>query len=366
MYQRTEKKIMQNWSTLETPLVTVCCITYNQQRYIEETIKSFLMQETDFPFEIIIHDDASTDNTPNIIKKYAEKYPHIIRTIFQMENQYSQGHDMDSFIWDIAKGEYLAICEGDDYWTDPKKLQIQTRKMQEYPKCHISFHATLETMNDETESLNPHPRAKHYEKEQVFDVRTVLAGGGSFMQTPSLMLHREVIENLPDFYYTAPAGDYVIQFLGALKGGALYINRTMAVYRVGADGSWRESIEDPDNYIKFQTEWVDSYLTINEYYDRKYQKEIYTVLRTATENLAKFVLFEKRDYKEFKRLIEIAYTIAEHPSFELMIWYRLRSFPLLLLFLSSALVFLSWLKRGWRKLVRGLKKLLKGLATNGS
>ncbi len=358
MLDKNEKEIMQKWPKEGKPLVTICCITYNQEKYIEQTIKSFLMQETDFPFEIIIHDDASTDNTPNIMKKYAEKYPSIIRTIFQTENQYSQGHDMDSFIWNIAKGDYLAICEGDDYWTDPQKLQIQTTKMKEHPECHISFHATLETMNDATESLNPHPRAKHYEKEQIFDSRTVLAGGGSFMQTPSLMLYKDVVDNLPDFYYAAPAGDYPIQFLGSLNGGALYINRIMAVYRVGADGSWRKSIEDPDKYIKFQTEWVDSYLKINEYYDQKYQKEIYTVLRTQTENLAKFIFYYNHDYQEFKRLIEIAYTIEEYPSLKLSIWYYFRKFPLILLFFTSLFTFLSRLKNIFRGILARLKKLI--------
>ena len=344
MFLKTEKEIMQNWGQEENPVVTVCCITYNQERYIEQTIKSFLMQETDFPFEIIIHDDASTDETANIVKKYAEKYPSIIRTIFQTENQYSQGHDMDSFIWDISKGEYIAICEGDDYWTDPQKLQIQTSKMKEHPECHISFHDVDETLNDENESLNPHPRAKKYDKEQIFDIRTVLAGGGSFMQTPTLMLHRKVIENLPEFYYVAPAGDYVIQFLGALNGGALYINKNMAVYRVGADGSWRKSIEDPDKYINFQTEWVDSYLTINDYYDGKYQNEIYTVLRTQTEYLAKFIFFNKDDKKEFRRLIEIAYQIADNPSSKLSLWYHLRSFPFLLKGITSVLTLLKKIK----------------------
>ncbi len=359
MYHKTEQEIMKNWSTEEKPLVSVCCVTYNQQRYIREAIESFLMQETDFPFEIIIHDDASTDNTSNIVKEYAEKYPHIIKAIFQKENQYSQGEKILPILYKSSLGDYIAICEGDDYWIDPQKLQIQATKMKEHPECHISFHAVKETVNDEDESLNPCPRSKHYDKEQVFDVSTVLAGGGSFMQTPSIMLNRDVLEIFPHFYYTAPAGDYIIQFLGSLNGGALYINQVLAVYRVGADGSWRKSIEDPDKYIKFQTEWVDSYLTINKYYDCKYEKEIYEVLKTKTEYLAKYVLSEKHDYKEFKRLIEIANDIDEYHSLGFLVWYHLRSFPVLLFILSFVFAFLSGVKRGLKKLLRESKKLLK-------
>ena len=91
MYLRFEDVIMQSWTKYSKPLVTVCCVTYNQERYIEDTLKGFLMQDTDFPFEVIIHDDASTDKTPEIVKSYVEKYPKIIRPIFQIKNQYSQG-----------------------------------------------------------------------------------------------------------------------------------------------------------------------------------------------------------------------------------------------------------------------------------
>ena len=118
----------------------------------------------------------------------------------------------------------------------------------------------------------------------------------------------------------------------------------MAVYRVGADGSWRKSIENSDKYINFQTEWVDSYLTINDYYDDEYQEEIYTVLRTQTEYLAKFIFFNKDDKKEFRRLIEIAYQIEDKPSSKLSLWYHLRSFPSILKGITSVLTLLKKMK----------------------
>ena len=325
MYQKTEQDIMQKWPKNEKPLVSVCCVTYNHQKYIEEAIKGFLMQETDFPFEIIIHDDASTDNTTAIVRDYAEKYPQIIKTIIQKENQYSKGTRVFSFIFEIAQGDYMALCDADDYWTDPQKLQIQASKMKEHPECHISFHAVKE-VNGEDGSLYPNPRCKHHEEEQIFDPATVVAGGGSFMQTPSIMMHRDIIENLPDFYHTAPTEDYIFQLLGSLNGGALYINKVMGVYRVGSDGSWRKRIEDVDNYIKFQTSWVDSYLTMNKYFDRKYEKEIMSLVIPKVKELAK-INFKKGDFKEFKRFIELTHTLDKQLSFEYLALYYLRSFP---------------------------------------
>ncbi len=145
MFHKTEESIIQHWKFDPTkPVVSVCCITYNQKDYIEQAIDSFLMQETDFPFEILIHDDASTDGTAGIVKAYAAKYPNLIRIVLQLENQYSQNTIITPrFLWPIAKGEYIAMCEGDDYWTSPIKLNTQVNIMNQFPDVSMSFHAAL-------------------------------------------------------------------------------------------------------------------------------------------------------------------------------------------------------------------------------
>jgi glycosyltransferase involved in cell wall biosynthesis len=102
------------------------------------------MQKTDFPFEIIIHDDASTDATADIIREYERKYPDIIRPIYQTENQYSKGQNAVLFTFKAAKGNYIALCEGDDYWIDPLKLQKQITEMEKHPECYMSFHPGIE------------------------------------------------------------------------------------------------------------------------------------------------------------------------------------------------------------------------------
>lgn len=111
---------------MELPLISICCITYNHVKYIKQAIESFLMQKTSFKYEIIIHDDASTDGTTEIVEEYKIKYPELINTIIQTENQYSKGVSISAnYVWTKAKGKYIALCEGDDFWTDPNKLQKQ-------------------------------------------------------------------------------------------------------------------------------------------------------------------------------------------------------------------------------------------------
>ncbi|MCP1305485.1 glycosyltransferase [Halomonas sp. R1t8] len=122
------------------PVVSVVCATYNHVNFIEDAIKGFIAQKTDFPFEVIIHDDASTDGTQEVIKRYAEQYPELIRPIYQTENQYSQNKKPLDICLPLTKGRYVAICEGDDYWTDSNKLQIQFDYMEQHPDCVVTHH----------------------------------------------------------------------------------------------------------------------------------------------------------------------------------------------------------------------------------
>ena len=123
----------------QKPLVSILCATYNQKDFIAQTIESFLMQKVDFPIEIIVHDDASTDGTAEIVKEYADKYPDIIKPIFQKENQHSKKTGIwNTFIYPKAQGKYYADCEGDDYWTDPNKLQRQVDFLESHPEYSLS------------------------------------------------------------------------------------------------------------------------------------------------------------------------------------------------------------------------------------
>ena len=123
MIDRTEQDIKKSWGDDIDPVVSVCCTTFNHEKFICAAIDGFLMQETDFPFEIIIRDDCSTDKTVSIIESYAERFPNILKPIYEPENQYSKGVRPMPVALKHAVGQYVALCEGDDYWIDSSKLQ---------------------------------------------------------------------------------------------------------------------------------------------------------------------------------------------------------------------------------------------------
>lgn len=124
----------------ETVLVSVQCAVYNHESYIRQCLDGFVMQKTTFPFEVIIHDDASTDNSASIIREYADRYPEIIKPLFETENQYSKDTtSVTRILIEASKGKYLASCEGDDYWTDPMKLQKQVDYLETHPECLLCF-----------------------------------------------------------------------------------------------------------------------------------------------------------------------------------------------------------------------------------
>lgn len=252
MAARTETQIMENWQNCAPPVVSVICITYNHQPYIVGAIESFLKQQTDFPFEIIIHDDASTDGTTEIVRQYAKQYPNIITPIFQKENQSSKlkKNALLPIIMtaiSYASGKYIAYCDGDDYWTDAHKLQIQISEMQKYSDCEMSFHPVLR------QSINGKRRekilARHSGHNKIFKTRQLVLGAAKFCPTVSFIFTKDTFTSIPQWLFDAPCTDYFLQILASLKGGALYINKIMAVYRSHSIGSWTEKVSKDKNLI---------------------------------------------------------------------------------------------------------------------
>jgi glycosyltransferase involved in cell wall biosynthesis len=214
-------------------IVSIICNAFNQQDYIRNALDGFVMQQTDFPFEILVHDDASTDRTPQIIREYEEKYPHLFRPIYQTENQYSKRVGITRNIQvPRAKGKYIALCEGDDYWTDPRKLQKQVDAMEAHPEVDICAHRGM--MLRQGKQIGTAPKQT---QDTIFTPDQVILGGGGFVTTASLMIRRELFfRELP--FAKAISLDYIWQISGSLRGGMLYLGECMNVYRVNAKGSW--------------------------------------------------------------------------------------------------------------------------------
>nr|WP_320025657.1 glycosyltransferase [uncultured Acetobacterium sp.] len=215
-------------------IVSVSCITFNHENYIAEAIESFIMQKTSFKYEILIHDDASTDKTAEIIHKYEKEYPELIKAIYQKENLYSKDVDVDDLNTERAKGKYIALCEGDDYWLDPYKLQKQVDYMEAHSDCTLCVHAAY-IVNVMGKKIKP-IRANLGNK--IFSVEEIIEGGGGLFATNTMMYPRYLDLNKPDFYKKAPVTDYPLAIYLALKGKVYYIDEYMAAYRKGVSGSW--------------------------------------------------------------------------------------------------------------------------------
>ncbi len=257
--------------------VSISCTTYNHEDYIADAIDSFLMQKTNFDFEILIHDDASTDETPNIIREYAKKYPDIIKPIYQAENQYSKGVTRIGYRFNDlrAKGKYIALCEGDDYWKDPYKLQKQVDYMESHPECSMCFHAAEIVHADKKLTGR---KVKNYNNSCICPIEDLIIGGGAFCATASFLYPKKLIEKLPEFFLEAHVGDYPLQMILASKGYAYYIDEIMSAYRTGVRGSWtnRKLLDGnvKQNMIINHKKNINILDEFNEYTNHKYSDPV--------------------------------------------------------------------------------------------
>ena len=198
------------------------------------------MQETSFPYEIIIHDDASTDGTPAIIRSYAEKTPEII-PILQNENQYSKHVNIFSnIVFPLARGKYIAVCEGDDYWTDPAKLQKQIDYMEEHPECTLCLHAS----SDVSENGEFIKKRQRYKTDSLVPMEDLILGGGGFAVLASTVFPSSLLNQFPRYYYNSPVGDVPMHLFLASYGNVFYFNDSMSNYRTGVPGSWTWRVGD--------------------------------------------------------------------------------------------------------------------------
>lgn len=237
--------------------LSICCITYNQEKYIAQALEGMLFQKTDFDFEILIGEDCSTDNTKNIITGYQEKYPGKIKLLPIEQNIGVRKNFAKTLL--AATGEYVAICEGDDYWTDPLKLQKQVNYLDAQPETDICFHNTaiLFEGTGKTELSNKQ------DQQQVTHLPDLI--NDWYIMTCSIV-YRKNFTALPDWFTTVFNTDYALQMLIVKNGGAIgYLPDTMAVYRKHDQGeSARVWGDDPYYWLvymfdKLRTEFGHEY-----------------------------------------------------------------------------------------------------------
>ena len=254
--------------------VSVYCMAYNHEKYIRSALEGFVNQKTTFDYEVFVHDDASTDNTASIIREYAERYPQIIKPIYQVENQHSKGiNKFRAFILPHATGEYIASCEGDDYWIDETKLQRQVDFLDNHPEYSACVHNSYK-LDMRTQEKNVMFAALDYD----IQVYNALEGIATCYQTASLMYRRKYADNRPQFYYNASKngfGDYPQAIFLALNGPIRYLGQTMSVYRFGTESSWTTRNRKDMHKSALHYQYVSQMLReVNEYTNGLYVDQI--------------------------------------------------------------------------------------------
>ena len=220
------------------PKVSVCLITYNHENYIEQAIESVLMQRTNFDYEIIIGEDDSEDRTREIVVRYAEKYPEKIKLLLNDRANVIYINGKPTGRWNLinnlshANGEYIALCDGDDYWTDHQKLQKQVDFMINHQQCVMCAHPTQMLFNSTGKIGGV---VDHSEVKEVFTLNEFLRET-NFIQTCSVLVKNWFHRGFPDWFLQIPCGDLAIYALSALHGDIGFINEVMAVYRIHEGG----------------------------------------------------------------------------------------------------------------------------------
>ena len=296
-------------------LVSIHCLVYNHEPYIRECLEGFVMQKTNFPFEAIVHDDASTDKSADIIREYAEKYPHIIKPIYQTENQYSKGNGrLDRIMEANLRGKYVALCEGDDYWTDPLKLQKQVDFLEAHPDYSmVCCEADILTSSGMTSRY-------HYYQSCEMPIKDLILKGGGWIHTASIMYRRELKNDYPNFARMCHVGDYPLCLHMAMRGRVYFMSDKMVVYRSLSIGSWTSRTIVDENYFN---RWLSELRILqgyNEYSNYQYDK-------IFKQRISRFVIFFLRQVPSLKKKL-----LQEVPDFpKWLTWQdRIRWWRLLL------------------------------------
>lgn len=300
------------------PLVSIRCLVYNHEPYLRQCLDGFVMQKTNFPFEAIVHDDASTDGSAAIIREYAEKYPHIIKPIYETENQYGKGiisKNMDAVMHPNSK--YIALCEGDDYWTDPHKLQIQVEFLESHPDYVMCSH-DYRVFDQERQELRNHSYCDWLLGDKKNEIETYefsLANyfDGWWTQPLTCVFRKGAYgEEMKKKGYKS-SRDVMFFYNVLTHGKGMLFVSVMGVYRIHSGGIWSKK----DNLYKAQNS-RESALQI---FQIENDKNAFKVIEKRTIDILEY---EKYELASVKRELTAYYKVAPFDKFLKLLWMIFR------------------------------------------
>lgn len=300
---------------MEDIMVSICCLTYNHEKYVREALDSFLNQKTNFKYEILIHDDASTDRTVEIIREYEEKYPNLIKPIYQKENQYSKGINISkTYQFPRACGKYIAMCEGDDYWKDDYKLQKQFDALEKNADCGICT-CIVEHIAENGESKHIYQPDKKVLKSILTEIiepkeiftkvfeQTIIPFQTSSFFVRKCMMDNYLKEN-PNFAQTNFFGDVPLLLYFVAHGNVCFLPEILSAYREFSIGSWtNKHFNVREKKIKHHIEIINMFKKYNSYTENIFENSIEKIISKYEfllyELQGKYGLLLQRKYKTF-------------------------------------------------------------------
>jgi glycosyltransferase involved in cell wall biosynthesis len=235
-----------NGASAPPPKVSVLMITYNHERYIADAIQSALMQETAFEYEIVIGEDCSTDRTRAICRRFAERYPECIRLLPEESNLGMHRNSRRTYA--SCRGEYIAILEGDDFWTSRRKLQMQADLLDEKAEIVLSFHQVNRLDEQGRGRSSVWPTRSLPERTGVLDILQ-----GDYVPTCSVMLRQSAVPVIPDWFEQLAMGDWPLWVLASQHGALHFTPEPMATYRLHSNGAWSsmDSLREKREKLRF-------------------------------------------------------------------------------------------------------------------
>ena len=249
-------------------IVSVICTVYNHEKYLEKCLDGILKQKTTFNYEVLVHDDASTDGSAAILKKYVAKFPDIIVPIFQKKNVYSQGINPTHIMLKMARGKYIAICEGDDFWIDPDKLQKQVNFLEKHVDYSLCVHAAYYAHENGT--IDAKKVFKAYKMDRSVGTDEILDGWK--FATNSIVYRKSAREDpIIPFQMDCENGDFAMAVYLSLNGKVYYMKDIMSAYRVDSVGSlnwkWKRNTEQ---FVQSKKRFIEMLYRIDSYTQNNY------------------------------------------------------------------------------------------------
>lgn len=308
--------------------VSICCWVYNHEKYLRKCLDGFVMQKTNFAYEVIIHDDASTDKSADIIREYEGKYPDIFKPIYQIENQYSKGVKIGwKYLFPKANGKYIAFCEGDDFWCDENKLQRQYDAMEKHTNAVFCAHKVC-CVDEKGENLNQYYPGRNLKNSEISSnqMLELMKELRYPFQTSSYFMRKKfwdgiTVENAPK--YMLLGGDLMILMYFISKGSFVYLDEVMSCYRMNSVGSWSErNYNNKEKQIALTKNTIAAYLLFDIYTEQKNSKIIREIIMQQL-----FYIFQvEKNYKMICKK-EYRWILKQLPIKQQIYYVLCRFFP---------------------------------------